>query len=62
MKIKVTGPTGNSEDCFLLPCKTRCFPWHIGFGYQIFGSVRGSEKGTHNYIYGAADMSTNCDS
>ena len=27
MKIKVTGPTGNSEDCFLLPCKTRCFPW-----------------------------------
>ena len=27
MKIKVTGPTGNSENCFLLPCKTHCFPW-----------------------------------
>ena len=27
MKIKVTGPTGNSEDCFLLPRKTHCFPW-----------------------------------
>ena len=27
MKIKVTGPTGNSEDRFLLPRKTHCFPW-----------------------------------
>ena len=30
MKIKVTGPTGNSEDCFTLPCqgnKTHCVPW-----------------------------------
>ena len=98
MKIKVTGPTENSEDCFTFPCqgnKTHCIPWsrslviyftnfarclhyncleakvntisRVARGQNILASVANfnvheSRIGTQKYMYGTADISTNCDS